>query len=43
MFSEACDHLCIDLLVVEGCMFYFVGVGERERCCDYCRWLLWLI
>lgn len=45
MFSEACDRLFIDLLVVEGYMFYFVGVGERERCCDSFnhRWLLWLI
>lgn len=41
IFSEACDNLCIGLLIylllVEGYMFYFEGVGERERCCDYCR------
>lgn len=36
MFSETCDHL---FMMVEYCMFYCEGM--EERCCGYCRWLLW--
>lgn len=40
MFSVASDHL---FMKMECDIFYFEGVGQREMCCGYCRWLLWPI